>query len=61
MFYIQITNAQTTDLKIISNIGVQTDYTFEGAKGINLTFQYNFLPIIEQTHNDTILEDSKFI
>ncbi len=60
MFYIQITNAQTTDLKIISNIGVQTDYTFEGAKGINLTFQYNFLPIIEQTHNDTILEDSKF-
>ncbi len=48
------------ETKIISNIGVLPDFTFEGAKGINLTFQYNFLPIYEQTHNDTILQDCTF-
>lgn len=48
------------ETKIISNLGVLPDFTFEGAKGINLTFQYNFHPIYEQTHNDTILQDCTF-
>jgi hypothetical protein len=39
---------------------VETDYTSEGVKGIKLTYRYNFLPLEEQNHNDTILSKASF-
>ncbi|HRH57636.1 MAG TPA: hypothetical protein PLS10_08295 [Chitinophagales bacterium] len=46
--------------KIISTIEVETDYIYEGAKGLNIKYKYSFLPLEEQNHNDTILKDASF-
>ena len=36
------------NFKIISTIDVETDYMYEGAEGINITYKYSFLPLEEQ-------------
>ena len=48
------------NFKIISTIDVETDYMYEGAEGINITYKYSFLPLEEQNHNDTILKNATF-
>ncbi|MFN8282122.1 MAG: hypothetical protein U0U67_02855 [Chitinophagales bacterium] len=47
-------------VKILSYIDVDTDYEFEGVKGINITYKYNFLSLEEDQHNDTILDNCTF-
>lgn len=53
-------NIYANELKIISNISVETDYEKDGAKGINISYKYNFLSLVEYDHNDTILKDCTF-
>lgn len=48
------------DVKIISYISVETDYEKDGAKGINISYKYNFLSLEEYDHNDTILKNCTF-
>ena len=50
----------TNNLKIIGSLEVETDYTSNGAKGIKITYRYNFLPLEEENHNDTILSKASF-
>ncbi|HUM51850.1 MAG TPA: hypothetical protein PK431_08540 [Chitinophagales bacterium] len=58
---LNFTTYATENLKIISTVvGVETDYISEGVKGIKLTYRYNFLPLEEQNHNDTILSKASF-
>ena len=51
---------KANNLKIIQSVTVETDYTLEGTKGINITYRYNFLSLEEEHHNDTILKNSIF-
>lgn len=50
----------SSNLKIISSITIETDVDFDGAKGINVIYKYNFLPLEEENHNDTLLNGSIF-
>lgn len=52
--------AQTDGIKIIRSINVEKDYTLDGVIGLNVTYKYNFLPLQEQSHNDSILKGAKF-
>jgi len=51
---------KANNLKIIQSVTVETDYTLDGTKGINITYRYNFLSLEEEHHNDTILKNSIF-
>jgi hypothetical protein len=50
----------TNNIKIIGSVDVETDYTSNGVKGINITYRYNFLQLEEENHNDTILSKASF-
>lgn len=54
------TNIIASNLDIIKSVSVETDYEYQGVKGINITYKYNFLPLIEENNNDTLLARSSF-
>lgn len=60
IFFILIKPAFSSNLKIINSISVEKDVEYEGAKGLSITYRYNFLPIEEENHNDTILKGAVF-
>ena len=60
VFLQSISNIYASNPTIISSINVETDYEFEGAKGIYITYKYSFLSVVEESHNDTILKDCTF-
>ena len=47
-------------LKYINAITTETNYKQAGVVGIKITYKYNFLPLEELTHNDSILRDATF-
>lgn len=53
-------SANAHEFDVISGISVETDYTKNGAKGINITYRYNFLSIEEYNHDDSILKNASF-
>lgn len=53
-------NVFSSNLDIISSVTIETDAESEGAKGINVIYKYNFLPLEEESHNDTLLNGSIF-
>jgi hypothetical protein len=61
MLGLNFTTYATNNLKIINTVvGIETDYISDGVKGINITYRYNFLPLEEENHNDTILSKASF-
>lgn len=60
VLFILIKPAYSSNLKIINSISVEKDVEYQGAKGISITYRYNFLPIEEENHNDTILKGAVF-
>lgn len=58
---LNFTTFANSNFKIISTVvNVETDYTSDGVRGINITYRYNFLPLEEENHNDTILSKASF-
>lgn len=53
-------HTKASNLKIIQYVDVETDYNYEGVKGINITYRYNFLSLEEENHNDTLLRGCTF-
>lgn len=60
IFFLNVNIYGAENLKIVSTIEVETDYMYEGAQGINISYKYSFLPLEEQNHNDTILKNASF-
>lgn len=54
------TNIIASNLDMIKSVSVQTDYEYHGVKGINITYKYNFLPLIQENKNDTLLDNAIF-
>jgi hypothetical protein len=52
--------AQVNNIKFIRQISVVTDCTFNDVIGINVTYKYNFLPLEELAHDDSILNKASF-
>jgi hypothetical protein len=59
MLFIAI-HVNAHEFDIISGINVETDYSKDGVKGINITYRYNFLSLEEYDHNDTLLRGCEF-
>lgn len=53
-------HVHASNLKIIQSINVETDYNYQGVRGLNITYRYNFLPLEEENHNDTLLRGCTF-
>lgn len=60
LFLLKNISFGSTNFKIISSVDVETDYIYQGAQGINVTYKYSFLPLEEQNHNDTVLKNASF-
>ena len=52
--------SKASNLDIIGNVSVETNYYYEGAKGIRVTYRYNFLSLEEEHHDDTLLNNCIF-
>ncbi|MBX7224440.1 MAG: hypothetical protein K1X55_00285 [Chitinophagales bacterium] len=62
LFFVGVSEsvAQFNEIKILGITTIEKDYYVEGAKGINITYKYNFLSLEEQHHEDTILRGATF-
>lgn len=57
---ISYSNIFASNLDIIKSVSVETDYMYNGVKGINITYKYNFLQLINENNNDTLFDHSIF-